>query len=490
MPMEKKDGSIDRKYIPILVLLFMGAFIDGLDTTIVNVALPTMAMDFDVSMSNSTWIILGYVLGLAALLIPAGKACKNGRVKKFFIAGTLTLLIGSVVCGFSKEYAFMVVFRTVQGIGAAMMSAAMPSIIVRLLPPDKKGIGMAAMGGASGVALILGPTLGGFVVGVASWNWIFFINIPFGIVLVLLAMHCLPKDGVPDPSKDPTPLGAVSVFLTVGLLLVILQNYGDKDQGVELMIACSAGALVSLIVLIYSIKHDRERAIISTKMVLNRDYILLGSAFFLSTMMLTGTQYVMPYWLQISYGMSTMESGMFLTISSVAMLTIVFWVGKLVDRRGGRSSSIAAQLCRLVLCIVMIVITPPDGLLILAAAMVFLGFSQAFSGTGHTTRMIHHATPGYEDESTNFLLVINYAAAAMGAVVYSMIIAITLPETTLLEIADYTVRMTNDAVNFTAVAGIAFLVLALVLSILVPNRVPDKSGKASEASDAPDNASE
>ncbi len=476
------DDKLDKKYVPILVLLFLGAFIDGLDATIVNVALPTIAMDFDVTMSNSTWIILGYVLGLASLLIPIGKVCKNNRVKKFFTAGTVTLLVGFVCYGSTENYTFMVIFRIIQGVGAAMMSAAMPSIIVRLLPSDRKGTGMAAMGGASGVALILGPTLGGFIVGALSWHWIFFINVPFGLVLVFMAMRYLPADGEPDPSKDPTPIGGISVFLTVGFLLTLLQNYGDKDLGTGLMVACGIGAAAAFAVQVWSVKRDRERAIISPQMVFNREYMFLGLAFFLSTVMLTGTQYVLPYWLQISYGMSTVECGMFMTISSVAMLSIVFAVGKLVDRRGGRSSSILAQLFRIILCVTMILVVPPDHIIYVGIAMVFLGFSQAFSGTGHTTRMIHHATPGYEDESTNFLLVINYAAAAMGAVVYSMLIALRMPETLTMDIEDFSVTMMNNAVNFVSVAGIILLVLALVFSLLVPNKIPEKSGKKEEDS--------
>ncbi len=475
--MHMGDDRLDKKYVPILVLLFLGAFIDGLDATIVNVALPTIAMDFDVTMSNSTWIILGYVLGLASLLIPVGKVCKNNRVKKFFTAGTVTLLVGSVCCGFTGNYTFMVIFRIVQGVGAAMMSAAMPSIIVRLLPPDRKGTGMAAMGGASGVALILGPTLGGFIVGALSWHWIFFINVPFGLVLVYMAMRYLPADGEPDPAKDPTPIGGISVFLTVGFLLTLLQNYGDKDLGTGLMVLCGVGAAAAFAVQVWSVKHDKDRAIISPQMVFNKEYMFLGLAFFLSTVMLTGTQYVLPYWLQISYEMSAVQCGMFMTISSAAMLSIVFAVGRLVDKRGGRSSSILAQLFRMILCVTMYLVAPPEGLLFVGIAMVFLGFSQAFSGTGHTTRMIHHATPGYEDESTNFLLVINYAAAAMGAVLYSMIIAIRMPETLTMDIEDFSVGMMSNAVDIVSVAGMILLILALIFSIVVPNRIPEKKSE-------------
>ncbi len=472
-----KENSRSKGSVMILAMLFIASLIDALDASIVNVALPTIATNFGVTMANSTWVILGYALPLAALLIPVGKFSKNGRVKKFFIVGTAILITGSVACGLSGTFASMAVFRIVQGVGAAMMSAAMPSILVRLLPEDMKGAGMAAMGGGSGIALICGPTVGGLLIGVLSWHWIFFINVPIGIGLIIMASKLIPADSGTDRSKDPSAIGSVSIFLVIGLILMLMQNFSDHDLPTEAVAAAFVVLAAALVLLVRNIRGDPDRAVVSQKMLFNRDYAVLCAAFMLSTMMLAGTHYVLPYWLQISYGMDSVQTGMFLTIPSVAMLLTVFAVGRLVDRRGGKSSSIAAQLCRILLCAIMIIVVPPEGLPLMAAAMVFMGFSQSFSGTGHTTRIIHSSTPGYEDDSTNFMLVVNYVAVAVGAVLYSLTISLTVPGASGASIQEFTADMMNAAVNNVAVLGIAFLVAALVMSAVIPNRIPKKEPK-------------
>jgi len=474
------NGEDIKPYIPVLLLLFLGAFIDGLDATIVNVALPTMAGDLHISLSNSTWIVMGYVLSLAALLIPCGKFSKNGRVKKFFIQGTAVLTVGSLLCGVAPTFEFLVAFRIMQGVGAALMSAAMPSLIVRLMPSNMKGIGMAAMGGASGAALVLGPPLGGLIAGMLSWHWVFFINVPIGILLVFLAAKYIPADGGRDKAKDPTLLGAVSLFCFVVCLLVMLENTGDNDMERLALAGFAVGAVVSFIVLVFSIRRDIGRAIIAPQMVFNKEYMYLGIAFLLSTIALTGTNYVMPYFLQICYGMSPVDCGLFMTISSISMLLIVFKVGKHVDRHGGLFSSIAAQLCRMAFAAAIIIVSPPAGLLVLAVFMVFQGFSGAFSGTGHTTRMIYHATPGYEDEATNFLLVINYAAAAIGPVLYAIVISFASPPGYGESISQMTPAILDAAFSTASMVGIGLLVLALILSVIVPNKIPKKDAEASE----------
>lgn len=119
-----------------------------------SVALPTLCQNLGITMSNGSWIVLGYMLGIASLLIPFGKMTKNGRVKKFFTMGLALMALGSIasaMCVIFGSFWIMVVFRIVQGAGAAMFFAALPCIIVRYLPSDMKGTGVAAMGASSGV---------------------------------------------------------------------------------------------------------------------------------------------------------------------------------------------------------------------------------------------------------------------------------------------------------------------------------------------------
>ena len=416
---------LPRGCVTTLVIIFLAALIDGLDVSIVTVSIPTMAGEFGVSLSDSSWIVFAYVAGLAALLLPMGKFAKNGRVKRFMILGTALFGASSLACGLSGEYWILILFRMVQGVAAAMMSSVLPSMVVHMLPPDRKGLGMSVMGASSGLALILGPVIGGVIADNFHWGWLFFINVPICVVIVALAAAHMPKDRERDPEKDPTLAGGISAMLLVGSLLAILEDFGDPDIEAIGRAVCAIIAVPSAAVLVWSIKRDARKAVISPKMLRNREFIVIGTAFLLCTMVVSGGQYLLPYMLQGYWSLSPLESGLYLSAVSVAMILLVLPVGRMCDRFGCKWPSAAAPILRGTFCALMIYLTiegcEPIFLLI---PLAIFGASHAFSGTAQPTRMIHHATPGYEDEATNFMLVVNYVASALGCVLFAMVFSL------------------------------------------------------------------
>ena len=416
------SDSLPKGTITTLVIIFLAALIDGLDVTIVTVALPTMADEFGISPTHSSWIVFAYVLGLAALLLPMGKYAKNGRVKRFMILGTAMFGLSSFMCGLSNDFWILIIFRVIQGISAAMMSSVLPSMVVHMLPVDRKGLGMSVMGASSGIALILGPVLGGGIVESFHWGWLFFINVPICVIIVALSFRHIPKDRERDPEKDPTLLGGVSAILLIGSLLVMMEDIGDPDIAIVGRVVCGCVAVPSAALLFWSIRRDERRSIISPKMILNREFIVVGMAFLLCTIVVAGGEYILPYMLQGFWGMSAAESGLFLSAMSVAMVLLVLPVGRMCDRFGCKWPAAAAAILRLSFCAIMIFMTVDrsEPMFLLIPMLVF-GASHAFSGTAQPTRMIHHSTPGYEDESTNFMMVVNYVASALGCVVFAMI---------------------------------------------------------------------
>ena len=178
----------------ILALLALSTILDGLDASIVYVALPTISTDLNISVGDTSWISLAYVIALAALLLPLAKLADNGTVKRVFFWGIVVFTVSSAACGMSGSFASLVVFRLVQGVGAALMVASMPVLIARLLPADRKGLGLGVMAIASGASIVLGPSVGGFVTSALDWRWTFLINVPIGIITAILALKALPKD--------------------------------------------------------------------------------------------------------------------------------------------------------------------------------------------------------------------------------------------------------------------------------------------------------
>ncbi len=182
-------------------------------------------------------------------------------------------------------------------------------------------------------------------------------------------------------------MGAVAAMLCIGSLLMILENIGNNGIAQYAIYGCAAVIVVSLIVLYKSILKDSDRAIISPRMLRNRDYILVSLAFFVCTIMLAGTQYILPFFLQISFGFESWKSGIFLAIASVTLIIIVMPVGRMVDKRGGKSSAIAAQSFRMCVAFILFLLSwnlfgGTMAICVLVFMLVIYGMSHAFSGTG------------------------------------------------------------------------------------------------------------
>ena len=463
---------VPKKCILTLILIFLVSLIDGLDASIVNVSLPTIGDEFGVSVTDSSWVIFTYVVGLAAFLFPLGKMAKNNRVKKFMMLGTALFGLSSLLCGLSSDYWALILFRTVQGISAAMMSSVLPSMVVHMLPVDRKGLGMSVMGASSGLALILGPVVGGAITSYLKWNWLFYINIPICIIILILAAYHLPRDDKPDRERDPSMLGGISMMLLIGSMLVILEDFGDPDINTIGRIVCGAIAIVSLLVLIRSIKKDSKRAILSPSIIRNKEYIIVGCAFLLCTIVVSGASYLLPYMLQGYWGLSTLDSGIYLAVASVAMMLFVIPVGRMCDKFGCKWPSAMAPILRGAFCIIISIMVIHTSDVILVAIPLFIyGMSHAFSGTAQPTRMIHHSTPGYEDESTNFMLVINYVASALGCVLFAMIFGLFSKTGDLLQVTPHELR---EGFLPTMIFAVVILFIALLCTLSVRNIVVKK----------------
>ena len=462
--------KLSHQSVMALVIIFLASLIDGLDASIVTVALPKMSGYFGTSVSDSSWFIFAYVVGLAAFLLPLGKMAKNNRVRKFMILGTALFGFSSFMCGISEMFWMLVAFRLLQGISAAMMSCVLPSMVVHMLPADRKGLGMSVMGASTGIALILGPVLGGLITTYTTWHWLFFINIPICLIIIFLSTKNIPKDDNPDKEKDPTVIGGISAMILIGSLLTMMEDLGDPDINTIGRIVCGILVAISLPVLIWSIRKDRNRAIIAPKVIYNKEYLLVGASFLLCTIVVAGAQYLLPYVLQGYWGMSPMESSLYLSTISVAMVITVTPVGRMCDSIGCKFPAAMAVTLRSMFCIAMIIIAAAEAdAFFLIPALIVFGMSHAFSGTAQPTRMIHHSTPGYEDESTNLMLMINYLASALGCVLFAVIFSMTTNADPVSP-----GRLLLDGFTATMWFSLILLAMAMVCTLAVKNKIVKK----------------
>src|SRR5438874_4960711 len=176
----------NRKWWTLAAVSF-GLFMIMLDNTIVNVALPSIQSSLGLKISELEWVVTGYALTFAALMLTGGKLADLLGRRRMFIAGLVIFTLSSLACGLAANGETLIASRTVQGVGAALMNPATLSIITATFPPRQRGMAMGIWVGVSAVALALGPITGGLLAEHAHWSWIFFINVPIGALAIVAA---------------------------------------------------------------------------------------------------------------------------------------------------------------------------------------------------------------------------------------------------------------------------------------------------------------
>jgi len=176
----------------ILPPLCLGFFMIMVDTTIVNIAVPTLQEAFDASLVTVGWVNSAYLLTFAVLLLVTGRLGDRFGPRPVFVTGLVVFTLASLACGLAGSVGVLIAARAVQGIGGALMTPQTMAMITRAFPSDKRGAALGVWGSVAGVATIMGPVLGGILVETVGWEWIFYVNIPVGVVALWLSLTRLP----------------------------------------------------------------------------------------------------------------------------------------------------------------------------------------------------------------------------------------------------------------------------------------------------------
>ena len=322
-----------KSFLVIMFSLTFANYMGRLDTSIVNVSLPTISNYFKVSTSSVSWVVLIYLLFLTSSLLICGKIADKVGLKKTFMAGYVIFSIGSFLCGVSPTIEFLIASRALQGFGGAMFTVAAFALIPKCLPHDKIGsaFGILAMG--SSLGLTTGAPLGGIISGLFSWQWIFYINIPIGICALFLAAKFIPPDEI-NKEKGKFNFnytGAAFSFLTILFLLLFL-NLGNELGWLSFyIILFFILFLISLIIFIYSEKKSSD-PLLDFSLLSNKNYaiVILGTLF--GAILLSGNNFLLPFYLQGIKGLSSELTGIVYLSYSVTILFASPFAGRVSDK--------------------------------------------------------------------------------------------------------------------------------------------------------------
>jgi EmrB/QacA subfamily drug resistance transporter len=331
--MQEQSVDYSRKW-HVMAAVAMGVFLATIDGSIVNVALPTLTRAFGADFAVVEWVVLAYLLTVTTLLLSVGRLGDMVGKKPVYTTGFVIFTLGSVLCGLSPGIYWLVGFRVLQAIGASMMMALGMAIVTEAFPPSERGKALGISGSLVSIGIVVGPVLGGLLIGTLSWHWIFFVNLPIGIVGTWMVTRFVPALK-PAGGQRFDFLGAVALFASLMALLIALtlgQSVGFTAPGILALF----GVWLVLLVGFIAIEWKSPQPMIDLKLFRNRLFninLITGFAAFIST---SGTIILMPFYLENVLGYDPRSVGFLLAIVPVTVGITAPLSGTLSDRVGTR----------------------------------------------------------------------------------------------------------------------------------------------------------
>jgi EmrB/QacA subfamily drug resistance transporter len=312
-----------------------GLFMIMLDNTIVNVALPSIQRDLGIGLSELQWIVAGYSLTFAALMLTGGKLADHYGRRLIFVVGLIIFTLASLACGLAETGEMLIAARVVQGAGAALMNPATLSIISATFPPEQRGMAIGIWAGVSALALAIGPLAGGLLTDHLDWSWIFFVNIPVGVLAVAASFLVIEESR--DMSEErrldvPGQLaGGVGLF-ALTYALIEANTYGWTSGRILGAFALAAVALAGFVWL----ERVQRVPMLDLELFRNRTFAGANSVILLVALAMFGVFFFVSLYMQNILGFSAVETGAAFLPMTVLIILVAPVAGKLSDRLGSR----------------------------------------------------------------------------------------------------------------------------------------------------------
>ncbi|RAZ32822.1 DHA2 family efflux MFS transporter permease subunit [Microbacterium sp. SMR1] len=317
---------------PALWAMVIGFFMILVDTTIVSVANPAIKAALDPStgnLDNVVWVTSSYLLAYAVPLLVTGRLGDRFGPKNIYLIGLAIFTIASLACGLSGSLAVLVIARAVQGLGAALMTPQTMAVITRTFPAERRGAAMGLWGATAGVATLVGPLAGGVLVDGFGWEWIFFVNIPVGVVAFVLAWRL-----VPHLETHPHRFDVVGVVLSaIGLFLIVfgLQE-GEHYEWAAGIWAMIAAGVVVMAVFVWTQGRTKSEPLVPLELFRDRNFAISNLAIAAVGFTVTSMALPMAFFTQLARGLTPTQSALLLVPMAVLSGALAPLAGRILDR--------------------------------------------------------------------------------------------------------------------------------------------------------------
>jgi len=408
----------------LIVSISLATFMSALDGTIVNIALPTISQAFNVSSSSVSWVSTIYLLVLAGCVLIFGKISDNIGFKKVFLSGFIIFTIGSFACGFLPDFItsfpVLVGSRAFQAVGGAMITAIGPAMVTAYIPMEQKGKAMGIVLTFAALGTAIGPTIGGILTEYLSWSWIFFINVPIGIIAVLLGAKVIPGMQAKERIHGFDRAGAALIFIGLASLLFALsegQTLGWTDPVI-------LGTLVLAILTLGGFVWCELKVpdpLLELRLFRRKNFLLTNSMVILLFFSFAGISYLLPFYLQYVRGNTPSVAGLILTSLSVAMMVGGILAGMLYNRAGGRSLSIMAGASIVAGYFMLTRIRVDTTIGFVIVCLVLIGFGLGLMLTPASNMIMNSVSKKYQGMVSSLTSLERFAPMTIGIAIFNIV---------------------------------------------------------------------
>lgn len=402
-------------------VVVLGAIMSILDVTVVTVALPTFQHEFGTSYAVAAWTMTGYTLALASVIPLTGWAADRFGTKRLYLLALVFFVLGSVLCSTAWNIESLIAFRVVQGLGGGMLMPLSMTIMTHAAGPQRIGRVMAVLGVPMLLGPIAGPILGGWLIGSFSWHWIFLINLPVGVIALILAIVVLPADK-PEPSESFDFLGML--LASPGLALFLFGVSSIPEEHTVASARVLVPAVIGLVLMAGFVVHAlrTRHPLIDLHLFRNRQLTFAVLTAVIFAIAFFGSGLLLPSYLQQVHGKSTLVTGLLIAPQGLgAMLTMPIG-GKLVDKIGP-GKVIMSGLAVIALSMVFFTQLSADTSLVwMCVALFVMGMGMGCTMMPTMTAAIQTLTHAQVARGSTLMNIVNQAAGSIGTATMSVLL--------------------------------------------------------------------
>jgi EmrB/QacA subfamily drug resistance transporter len=442
----------------VLAVAATGVLLATIDASIVNITLPTLSDHFGTSVRTTAWVTISYMMVVTAFLLIFGKLSDVFGQKLIFTSGMIVFTLGSGLCALSAGIGWLIGFRVLQGLGAAMIMSNTPAIVTNAFPPEKRGMGLGTIGSVVSVGLMMGPPLGGMLIHYLGWQYIFLVNLPVGVMGVAFSLKVLREH------KGNSDDGLFRLFdssLWIAAVVCFVLIFGVSGQsGFELGRA-ALFSITTLILLIFFFARQRksDRPLFNTVLLKNRIFMLSSGAGLFTYMGMIGLSFMMPFLLEKSFGLEPLQTGRVLMVIPATTVFISPLAGFLSDRLGQRPISTMGLSFSIISMVFLFQLQPDSSIFRIVVNLVGLGLGMGFFGSPNNSALMGSVDYKNRGSAAGILATVRNLGMVSGVSIVSLIFNSALGKELMVESQRYAAAF-KTALPFV----IVFASTAIILS--------------------------